>query len=281
MALSLDIRWWELRNTAPRYLSSLVPGVATGSVAGVAAGLGGRHLGLGIGMGLLVGIVIRGLGGGIADAMFAGRGSGVIAGLVDGLAVAFVVALTIEVRGRRTPSKGLRGLRWSPIAAIAGLGVGLAVGFTLGLGVNLGVTTGLITGTISGLTTGMVAGLGGAPADLTEAPSPLITFRRDRSIFWLTSCATALALGLTAGLGIAPSVGIAAGFGYGLTVGFLQSATGAFGVTRLWLAATRRMPLRVMSFMVEAHQKRGILRQVGAVYQFKHPDLQRRLTSRQ
>jgi hypothetical protein len=48
-------------------------------------------------------------------------------------------------------------------------------------------------------------------------------------------------------------------------------------VARIRLAAKRRVPWRFMSFLADAHERRGVLRQVGAVYQFRHIDLQRHL----
>jgi hypothetical protein len=65
------------------------------------------------------------------------------------------------------------------------------------------------------------------------------------------------------------------GLGVGLSVG-LSRAWGAFGCTRLWLAARGQIPLRFMAFLDDAH-RRGVLRQVGAVYQFRHARLQERL----
>jgi hypothetical protein len=46
-----------------------------------------------------------------------------------------------------------------------------------------------------------------------------------------------------------------------------------------WLAFTHRLPWRPMSFLADAHQ-RGVLRQAGAVYQFRHIELQHRLANR-
>ncbi|MFC0541537.1 BTAD domain-containing putative transcriptional regulator [Kutzneria chonburiensis] len=79
----------------------------------------------------------------------------------------------------------------------------------------------------------------------------------------------------------APSVvyAVAAGGLFGVGVGLsvcLSRAWGAFGCTRLWLAARGQIPLRFMAFLDDAH-RRGVLRQVGAVYQFRHARLQERL----
>ncbi|WP_020660470.1 BTAD domain-containing putative transcriptional regulator [Amycolatopsis benzoatilytica] len=80
-----------------------------------------------------------------------------------------------------------------------------------------------------------------------------------------------------------PSVvhAVAAGGLFGLAVGLsvcLSRAWGAFACTRLWLAARGHIPLRFMAFLDDAH-RRGVLRQVGAVYQFRHARLQERLAA--
>jgi DNA-binding SARP family transcriptional activator len=79
----------------------------------------------------------------------------------------------------------------------------------------------------------------------------------------------------------APSVAhaVAAAGLFGLAVGLsvcLARAWGAFSCTRLWLAGRGQIPLRFMAFLDDAH-RRGVLRQVGAVYQFRHARLQERL----
>jgi hypothetical protein len=50
-------------------------------------------------------------------------------------------------------------------------------------------------------------------------------------------------------------------------------------LVRLWLPLTGQLPWRVMGFLEEAH-RRGILRQVGAVYQFRHARLQEHFAGR-
>ncbi|GAA3862618.1 BTAD domain-containing putative transcriptional regulator [Saccharothrix violaceirubra] len=51
---------------------------------------------------------------------------------------------------------------------------------------------------------------------------------------------------------------------------------GAFVVVRAWLWCLGRTPARLTRFLDDAH-RRGVLRQVGAVYQFRHARLQDRL----
>lgn len=56
----------------------------------------------------------------------------------------------------------------------------------------------------------------------------------------------------------------------------LASASGAWLVCCVVLSMRRLLPLRIMSFLKEAH-RRGVLRQAGGAYQFRHVFLQDRL----
>src|SRR5262249_29855498 len=76
---------------------------------------------------------------------------------------------------------------------------------------------------------------------------------------------------------------IPVGIVFGLAVGLgvcLARAWGGFAMTRLWLALRGQLPLHLMRFLDDAH-RRGVLRQVGAVYQFRHARLQDRLAREQ
>src|SRR5262249_15360641 len=75
--------------------------------------------------------------------------------------------------------------------------------------------------------------------------------------------------GLTSGLGIGLLVGL--GFALGLSV---NTASRRWLIrVGFWLPVTGRLPWRVVGFLDDAH-RRGVLRQVGAVYQFRHARLQ-------
>jgi DNA-binding SARP family transcriptional activator len=73
----------------------------------------------------------------------------------------------------------------------------------------------------------------------------------------------------------AVTVGIVFGLAVGLTV-CLSRAWGVFALTRIWLAMRGHLPLRLIRFLDDAH-RRGIFRQVGAAYQFRHALLRDRL----
>ncbi|MFD8639294.1 NACHT domain-containing protein [Streptomyces zaomyceticus] len=56
------------------------------------------------------------------------------------------------------------------------------------------------------------------------------------------------------------------------------SAWGRFTVARWWLASTGRLPGRLTEFLADAH-RRGVLRQTGGVYRFRHIELRRSLAA--
>jgi hypothetical protein len=126
-----------------------------------------------------------------------------------------------------------------------------------------------------------------SPVDVTRAPSPVASLLTDR--------ATAVTRGLIIMVfGIAGSLALTSLLSSPkfdlsqnitteawLLVSPLAVGLSAWGwllTTRLWLCATGRLPWRLMTFLQEAH-RRGVLRQAGAVYQFRHARLQERLAS--
>ncbi|MEV1069947.1 NACHT domain-containing protein [Streptomyces sp. NPDC050263] len=113
-------------------------------------------------------------------------------------------------------------------------------------------------------------------SDQHEARTPAHLLARSRTItltFWLAACVAVCVGGLfLGGPGLGPIVGLPltlAGTAWGRWVLF----------TRLWLSLRRRLPWRVNAFLADA-ARRGVLRQAGAVYQFRHTRLQDRLASR-
>lgn len=57
-----------------------------------------------------------------------------------------------------------------------------------------------------------------------------------------------------------------------------MSAWGRYTVARWWLASTGRLPRQLTRFLADAHH-RGVLRQTGGVYRFRHIELQRSLAA--
>ncbi|MGW1642351.1 NACHT domain-containing protein [Streptomyces lavendulae] len=272
-------------------LASLLDiGFAVGPAGGIAAGLG-VGLAVGPGSGPRGGLVGGTVGGATAGLM-SGIGSGLPSGIVNGVGIGLAAGLTAWLAGRNEPAQRLH---WSPVGAAGGLAVGCALALAAGLvaGLAAGVMVGLVTGAVGTL----IAGLTGVPTDLTAAGGPKAVLRRDVRTFALIFLVMALAIGtvvdLVTGLavttelqlatdptvlltaGLAP--GAAMGVISGLAIAFTQAAGGTFRLAHCWLALRGRLPWRLMHFLADAHEHRGVLRQVGAVYQFRHAELQRRV----
>jgi len=146
-----------------------------------------------------------------------------------------------------------------------------------------------------GVIVGITFGSESVPGDLAEATSPQTVLSRDRRaaiLLMLTAgIGTALAVGVAAGLvawvlfGGAPGVifgllyGVASGVVVGAGMSTGQAEWPSYLITIGWLTFRHQLPWSPMRFLADAHQ-RGILRQAGAVYQFRHIELQRRLANR-
>jgi hypothetical protein len=76
--------------------------------------------------------------------------------------------------------------------------------------------------------------------------------------------------GVFLGAGFAVAAGAGAGF---------KSAWPYYEIARVWLAPRRRLPWPLMDLLADAHM-RGVLRQAGPVYRFRHIELQHRLANR-
>jgi hypothetical protein len=178
---------------------------------------------------------------------------------------------------------------------VMGLAGGLVVKPLIGGGLALWLASGLAGGLAVGLTLALLDWLQ-SPADHALAVTPQSVLHSDRTM----AVAVGLAGGLVAGLagvlvvklliggGLALWLasglagGLAFGLGWGLGFGLGSTSWGQFTIVRVWLAIRGQLPLQLMAFLDDAHH-RGVLRQAGAVYQFRHARLQDHLvyTSRQ
>ncbi|MFF7477019.1 NACHT domain-containing protein [Streptomyces sp. NPDC008092] len=162
------------------------------------------------------------------------------------------------------------------------------------------------------LAAGVTCGIKAAAADLTSAPGPSALLGHDQHTFRKLGAVTALAVGLAIGLAcwcaafsqsqgrqlVYPAsletigwamtmpkllralvTGAMVGIVVGLAVAWNQAACGKLAIARGYLALRHRLPWRLMAFLADAHQHRGVLRQAGAVYQFRHIELQRYLAA--
>lgn len=143
-----------------------------------------------------------------------------------------------------------------------------------------GVLIALIGGPVSGLYRAL-----STPSDLIRAASPQVTLRTDRMASLSRSGVVAVMTG-----GVCAALAWAFASRGGLdhvaaqmwvpmgTAALALTAWGQLAVARAWLALTGRLPWRIMTFLDEAH-RRGVLRQSGAHYEFRHLRMQQRLAS--
>jgi hypothetical protein len=261
---SPDLAWWQLRQAVPR-ASRIAVGLVFGLGAALTTGFltfSAHGLVFGLVAGLVLGVMAfavtseeshanpaRGLGisvGGTAMS-FAG---GIVSGLVDGLLIGLPFGLVTGL--------------------VVGLLFGLADGLTVGLTVGFFVTQLAVMGRV---------GLTRVPSDLAAAASPQAVLARDRRVALRLVTGIGLWWWLFVGVmggGLLP--GLMFGFISGLAAGDPRTAWPSYMFARVWLVLRRGMPWSLMGFLADAHQ-RGVLRQVGAVYQFRHIELQHRLAA--
>ncbi len=259
-----DIAWWELPLTVPRPFYVAVVGLlcllvalvdwlfVPESITPVSA----------LGIGLLVGV---------------------------GLMLAEVHAslpLRTVLRLPTTTTQLARSAR----ALVAGLSASVAAGF--GFGIIYGYARLALVGNSRYLADGLAAAvviavvlalplslvmLMTTPADIARTTTPRAALRADRNRTLLVVATVALSAGPLLWFRTWPALGAFAGPVLGLVL-WLTSAWGALAVLRMWTLAhwPTRLPVRVMGFLADAH-RRGVLRQSGATYQFRHLRLQEHL----
>lgn len=123
------------------------------------------------------------------------------------------------------------------------------------------------------------------PIEVAAKADPVGLLRADRHASLTAGIAVAAISAAATWLWAGNVLAIADGTGYALAlvVALLLGGTGGawtcYVDARLRLAALRRLPWRTLSFLDDAH-RRGVLRQTGAVYQFRHIRLQQQLAAR-
>jgi NACHT domain len=121
------------------------------------------------------------------------------------------------------------------------------------------------------------------PVNVSSASGPADLLRRTRWVYLLrflralTAVASAW-LWLGTALAVAIGVIVVARYGVRTVLGGPADAWPSYREARFRLAVRRRLPWRTQSFLADAH-RRGVLRQLGAVYQFRHILLQKELAA--
>jgi hypothetical protein len=217
---------------------------------------------------------------------------GILEGLIFGLWAVMATRIASSTQ-RRNPSSGIRwswrGKSWLTVGIPSGLVFGFVFAAPSVAGVGWSVW--LIYMLAMGLPFTLLGGIRPVRPDLDKAVGPGAVLARDRRAFSALTIAGALMVMLAEAIrtalelwfGDEPQLafdlafGLAVGFPVGLILGLAGSVGMVFLMARIRLAVLGYVPWHLMSFLADAHERRGVLRQVGAVYQFRHIDLQRHL----
>ncbi|GAA3838509.1 hypothetical protein GCM10023083_82650 [Streptomyces phyllanthi] len=255
---STDLAWWELGSAAPAEQRENTAELATALIGAVTVGLvAGLSSGLGWGLaGMLAAFLICGF----ASAIGLSKAAAVVypssrfqTALNFGITAAFVTAFAV------VQFVGARAAQWAGLIAAAILWNRFNRRLTL------------------------------ERADLAVRVGPGKLVTQDRRIFFQIMLLYVLGfgawgvfmMGLNSSFWVIPALGFGGGLAVGLTmglargfyVGFRETAWPQFAVTAACLAMRNHVPWSLMVFLQDAHD-RGILRQVGTVYQFRHIGLQ-------
>ncbi|UJB45195.1 NACHT domain-containing protein [Streptomyces sp. A1-5] len=297
-----DIEWWRLGVTVKLRWLMLRVGVTVGIASGLVAGLvNGFEDGL-----------VDGPAHGLMTAGITGPLNGLALGLTFGLMHGFVTKMKVggpkfepslmEIRLRGWTENGTKtrlresfrprvagglaggllfGLLWafgmgalSALVGVSGRVIAMNAGIQLAVGTGLGFAMGLVAALGAGFETVI-------PREKREElalPSVLLNTNR------ATVLKQMLTVGLVIGSGYGTMFGLTSnalyGLGAGLTAGSMivlgvgtMTAWGRWVVlARIWLPLTGWLPKDLDAFLQDAYE-RGVLRQVGTVYQFRHAQL--------
>lgn len=302
-----DLAWWQLEHSVPRLTRGTVAGLVTGLVFGLTEGyLYGPTIGL-------IFALVFGLATGFAahyghprkpsriKIRFHGNGQSLLRRLAASLAIGLIVSSVAD------PATGIVHMSVVMIILTAHLWLdtppdlttasspmdvleqdrraALTLGAVLALGFASITTASMTVAPVDGLAVGMMSGL--ISILLNAALGTILggfLYRRPGAIAYGIAGAVVGALaGDSSHEPMHWTFALASGVGYGLKIGclgVLSRAWGTFAFTRLWLALTGRLPLRLMRFLDDAH-RRGVLRQSGTVYQFRHEHLRDHLAADQ
>lgn len=244
------------------------------------------------------------------NGLFNGAAAGPVLGLAHALVRRFrVIAPTpsrIRLRLGRVDAIPLAQVRSRAVTAlVAGLGFGAVAGGLTALSGATPLRTGAALGAVFAVVFGAAAAAAisfvswfESPAEADAAASPGDSLKANREAALTQMVLGGLVFGLTAGLSAYAfgdliisfaGPGTYTALNYALGVGTMNWIVGAliylltvsaWGhwliIARLWLPLTGRLPWRLRTFLDDAYD-RGVLRQSGPVWEFRHERLQRHL----
>jgi NACHT domain len=300
---SRDLEWWEVGTSMRRSSRTAVVALLAGFTFGTTTFVGNIPIDLVITHGGLGFALQRGLAVGLLHGVAGGLGFGLMYWFADGRQALKPTPVYIRLTG---------GARRPGITLGSQLGNRLSSGITIGgvfalavvlldkvvvadlLRLDDGATTGgLLRSLVEfvptvGLGTGLVLGLMAClevPVKVESAVSPRSLLAMSRTnvivhmvmwavVFGLAGAFTAFTASPLRRLETGLVFGLEAAFAGGLGYGLCLTAWGQWvALARIWLPLTGQLPWRLVAFLDDACQ-RGVLRQAGAVYQFRHARLQ-------
>ncbi len=284
-----DLAWWELGTVMGRRALMLVVAVTMAVTSGLVAGLV-----YGFAAALTSGLA-SGLRTAIVDGIMNGLGAGLTFGLMHGFASNLKTGGPVfepshmRIQLRRGARKRLLEGFWPRVSG--GLVGGALFGALWATGsalysaafpdssetaVPIEVRNDLVLGTGLGVAIGLVAAIGSGLEAVSEKeqaarPAALLTNNRINVLTQLLTVAVVIGTGYGAVLGPAP--GLAAGLIVALGLGTMTAWGRWVLLARIWLPLRGQAPWNTIAFLEDAYQ-RGVLRQAGAVYQFRHARVQ-------
>jgi hypothetical protein len=293
-----NIDWWRLHEICPRAVIGLQVGLIVGPLLGVAVGLAvtvkAGHV-AGLAFGIALGIVTGALAGitcarpqpnprtvRFAFSWDSRAQERLVRCLAVGLAVGVTFSYAADHRGGLLPGL-ITGLIVGPVAAWAAITAfgrwpGITTGITAAIAIGLaaGLASDRPSWEVSGPVVGLVFLIGSwifigvyDTAETKLAVNPHSLLKQDREGCMVVGVTAGAVFGVLYGLALGLEVGGIAIIALTVVVTLTVSLWGTFLLARLWLAARCGLPLYVMSFLLEAHE-RGVLRQDGPHYQFRH-----------
>lgn len=293
-----DLAWWRLSLFLPRNPTALLAWVVVATAISTSIGA----------VGALPAGIAYALASRISQGSWMYLPAGAVAGIIGltaaGLAFGMSSGLSLYLqsffsrRSRFVPweTRPSSKIRWSPAATRFPAGVALGILSGVVSFAAFGDGIGLFIGAPIGISIVILSGLRPALADVTRAADPASLLVRDRRSFLQIILAgvaagavsTAVLFAVWARMSRLTDGALDGAIGgslvgLSLSITYIQldaiyySSWLPFTVTRWYLAIQCEFPRNLMGFLLDAHERRGVLRQVGGVYQFRHLDLQRYL----
>ncbi|MFJ8828115.1 trypsin-like peptidase domain-containing protein [Streptomyces sp. NPDC102467] len=297
-----DLAWWELGTTMRRSTRALAVGGLASVAYGVTTAIGNIPVDLVATSRGLEFALVRGLVVGVLHGLAAGLVFGLIYWSMSGrerlkpLQVRAKLSRESWTRRKDAHRGATVGVAVGAVAAVILLVLDRVVVRGLGLDdgqgggrlaalvfvAELGFGGGLVFGLTALLEAPLQPGSATRPTDLLNANRRRVAFRL---VLWALVIGPVVGVvegiwhGALRGAQVGAVFGLEAAFGAGLAYGCGLTAWGQWvALARIWLPLTGRLPWRLMSFLDDAHQ-REVLRQAGAVYQFRHASLQDHLNN--